>query len=57
VFPLAVIFISSEHHPGLIILSFFVSAFVLFTHRKNLIRLFNGTENKFNFRGGKLKNE
>jgi glycerol-3-phosphate acyltransferase PlsY len=57
VFPLAVIFITREHHPGLIVLSVFVSVFVLFTHRKNMIRLFKGKENKFNFRGGGLKSE
>jgi len=56
-FPLAVVFITREHHTGLIILSVFVSVFVLFTHRKNMIRLFKGTENKFNFRGGKPESE
>ncbi|MCX6241161.1 MAG: glycerol-3-phosphate 1-O-acyltransferase PlsY [Bacteroidetes bacterium] len=54
-FPFIVVFISREHHPGLIILSVFVAVFVLFTHRSNIMRLLKGQENKFNFAGGGKK--
>ena len=54
-FPFIVVFITGEHHPGLVILSVFVAAFVLFTHRSNILRLLKGEENKFNFRGGGKK--
>ena len=54
-FPFIVVFIFRVNHPGLVILSVFVSVFVLFTHRTNIIRLIKGQENKFNFRGGGKK--
>lgn len=54
-FPLIVVFITGEHHPGLVILSVFVAVFVLFTHRANIARLLKGEEKKFNFRGGGKK--
>ncbi len=54
-FPFIVVFITGEHHPGLIVLSVFVAVFVLFTHRANIVRLVKGTENKFNFKGGGKK--
>jgi len=54
-FPFTVVFITGEHHPGLVILSAFVAVFVLFTHRANISRLLKGQENKFNFRGGGKK--
>ncbi|MEI6885639.1 MAG: glycerol-3-phosphate 1-O-acyltransferase PlsY [Bacteroidota bacterium] len=54
-FPLIVVFVTGEHHAGLVILSVFVTVFVLFTHRSNIIRLINGEENKFNFKGGGKK--
>ena len=28
----------------------FLTLLVIFTHRKNLVRIFNGTENKFSFK-------
>ncbi|MCX6285937.1 MAG: glycerol-3-phosphate 1-O-acyltransferase PlsY [Bacteroidetes bacterium] len=54
-FPFIVVFITREHHPGLVILSVFVTVFVLFTHRANIVRLLKGEENKFNFKGGGKK--
>ena len=54
-FPLIVVFLTGEHHPGLVILSVFVAVFVLFTHRTNIVRLIKGEENKFNFKGGGKK--
>ena len=54
-FPFIVVFITGEHHPGLIILSVFVAVFVLYTHRANIRRLLKGEENKFNFKGGGKK--
>ena len=49
-FPFAVIFITGEHHPGLVILSILVAIFIPLTHIPNLKRLFRGEENKFQFR-------
>ncbi len=49
-FPLIVIIITHEIHPGLIILSIVVAVFIPFTHRKNIKRLINGTENRFDFK-------
>ena len=54
-FPFIVVFVTGEHHPGLVILSVFVAVFVLFTHRENIVRLVKGKENKFNFKGGGKK--
>ena len=54
-FPLIVVFVTGEHHVGLVILSVFVAVFVLFTHRSNILRLVKGEENKFNFKGGGKK--
>ena len=54
-FPLIVVFVTGEHHTGLVILSVFVAVFVLFTHRSNIVRLIKGEENKFNFKGGGKK--
>jgi acyl phosphate:glycerol-3-phosphate acyltransferase len=48
-FPFAVIFITGETHPGLIVLSIMVAMLIPLTHRKNIIRLLKGEENKFLF--------
>jgi acyl phosphate:glycerol-3-phosphate acyltransferase len=50
VFPMVVYFIIGERHPGLIGLSLLVAVFIPATHRKNIMRLMKGEENKFNFR-------
>ena len=54
-FPFIVVFVTGQHHPGLVILSLFVTVFVFFTHRANIRRLMKGEEKKFNFRGGSIK--
>jgi len=50
VFPIVVIFLYQFTNPGLIILSIFAAIFILWTHRKNIKRLFKGEENRFRFR-------
>ncbi|NPD45007.1 glycerol-3-phosphate 1-O-acyltransferase PlsY [Lentimicrobium sp. L6] len=47
VFPLVLIFISDQQSFPLIALGVFASIFIIFTHRVNLKKLLNGTENKF----------
>lgn len=49
-FPLVVIFYFNITNPGLVTLSIFAALFLLWTHRKNIIRLLNGTENRFSFK-------
>ena len=49
-FPLIVIFITGQEHPGLIILSIVVAVFIPLTHIKNIKRLIRGEEDKFDFR-------
>jgi glycerol-3-phosphate acyltransferase PlsY len=49
-FPIIVIFILGQQHPGLIILSVIVAVFLPLTHLKNIKRLIRGEENKFDFR-------
>jgi acyl phosphate:glycerol-3-phosphate acyltransferase len=49
-FPLIVIFITRQEHPGLIILAIVVAVFIPLTHIKNIKRLIRGEENKFDFR-------
>jgi len=48
-FPIAVIFIFQITHPGLIGLAVFAAMFILWTHRKNIVRLLKGEENRFSF--------
>jgi acyl phosphate:glycerol-3-phosphate acyltransferase len=48
-FPLIVIFVTGQHHPGLMVLSLVVAVFIPLTHIKNIRRLIGGTENKFDF--------
>jgi glycerol-3-phosphate acyltransferase PlsY len=47
VFPVFLIFVFKNHSLPLISLGIFASVFLLFTHRKNIKKLLNGTENKF----------
>lgn len=47
VFPLFLIFVFDYHSTPLIVLGIFASVFLVFTHRKNIKKLINGTENKF----------
>lgn len=47
VFPLSLIFISTQQSIPLIALGVFASVFTIFTHRTNVKKLINGTENKF----------
>ena len=49
-FPLVVYFVIGIRHPGLIGLSLLVAVFIPTTHRKNIRRLMNGEERKFDFR-------
>lgn len=49
-FPVAVVFVLGEHHPGLVVLSILVAVAVPLTHRKNIRRLLKGEENRFSFR-------
>ena len=37
-------------HPGLIMLSVLATLFILWSHRKNIVRLWKGEENRFGFR-------
>lgn len=55
VFPFAVIFITGQHNPGLVILSILVAIFIPVTHRKNIVRLLKGKENKFDFKRKKAE--
>ena len=52
-FPFIVIFITRQHHPGLIALSVVVAIFIPLTHVKNIKRLLRGEENKFYYKGKK----
>lgn len=53
-FPIVVIFVLDEKSWPLILLSIAVALFVPYTHRKNIERLFNGTEKKFDFGKNKI---
>lgn len=46
-FPLFLIFVFNKQSVPLIVLGVFASLFLVFTHRKNIKKLINGTENKF----------
>ena len=50
IFPFVVIFFFHETNPGLIVLSIAAPLLIIWTHRKNIRRLLNGTENRFRFR-------
>jgi len=47
VFPLFLVFVSDHQNIPLIALGVFASVFIIYTHRENVKKLFNGTENKF----------
>lgn len=47
VFPLFLMFVSDNHSIPLIALGAFASVFIIYTHRENVKKLLNGTENKF----------
>ena len=49
-FPIVVVFITGQHHPGLVALAIFVALFIPATHLKNIRRLIKGEENRFDFR-------
>jgi len=46
VFPFVVIFYYKVTNPALVILSVFAALFLLWTHRKNIVRLLKGNENR-----------
>jgi len=52
VFPIFLVFVFDNHSIPLIVLGIFASLFLIYTHRKNIRNLINGTENKF---GAKTK--
>ena len=54
IFPIVVIFVLHETRMPLILLSIAVALFVPYTHRKNIERLFKGTEKKFDFGKNKI---
>ncbi len=49
-FPFTLIFVFSRTTPSLIIFSMIISILMLFTHQKNIERLFKGEEKKFRIR-------
>lgn len=46
-FPLFLIFVFHETSTPVLVLGIFASVFIIFTHRKNIERLYRGKENKF----------
>jgi len=50
IFPFAVVFITGECNTGLLLLSILVAVFIPITHHKNIRRLIQRKENKFDFR-------
>lgn len=56
-FPLILIFVFKETSVPILILGFFASILVIFTHRKNIGRLLHGKENKFAVKQGIHKNK
>ncbi len=57
VFPFVCVFLFKVHSPSLIIFSILIAIFIPLIHRKNVLRLLNGTENKFNLKKRKDYNE
>ncbi len=45
--PIIVIFLLHRQHDALIIIAILIGVFIPLTHKKNIIRLLHGTENKF----------
>jgi glycerol-3-phosphate acyltransferase PlsY len=54
-FPLWIILVYNSQNLNLNIFSGMVAALIIFTHRKNVIRLWNGNENKTNFTSKSIK--
>jgi len=54
-FPVLIIYVFKESSPSLIIFSFFVAAGLIYTHRKNIIRLLKKEESKANIFGKRRK--
>lgn len=50
IFPFVAIFYFGVTNPGLVALSIFAALFILWTHRKNIVRLVKGEENSFSFK-------
>ena len=49
-FPFADILIYHDHHPGKVTLAIVAALFLIYTHRKNIVRLRKGTENRFSYK-------
>lgn len=49
-FPFFLYFVFDNHSVALLGLGIFASLFIIFTHRKNIVKLLNGNENKFSGR-------
>jgi len=47
------IFVFHQQHPALVALSIFIALFVLYTHRKNILRLMKGEESRFLYKSRK----
>ena len=45
--PIIVIFLLHRQHDALIIFALMIGVFIPLTHKKNIVRLYHGTENKF----------
>jgi len=56
-FPFICVFLFKVHYPSLIIFSILIAIFIPFTHKKNILRLLNGTENKFKLKKKKKYND
>jgi glycerol-3-phosphate acyltransferase PlsY len=46
-FPFILVFVFNNNSLPLMLLGIFASLFIIYTHRKNIVKLWNGTENKF----------
>ena len=49
-FPFICVFLFKVSYPSLIVFSILIAIFIPLTHKKNILRLLNGTENKFKIR-------
>jgi glycerol-3-phosphate acyltransferase PlsY len=54
-FPFLVVFVFHIFHPGLVALSIIAALFIVWTHRKNIVRLLKGEESKIVFKKTKDK--
>lgn len=55
IFPLLTSRLNVTGFSLVVLISFVMAAMVVFKHRKNLVRIFNGTESKFSFKKSKEK--